>query len=246
LSVALGRYTTADGSYYRPWLDMQRSDGNSRLPLYDMTGSTRRLVDAAGTVTGVYSCDAFGKGGLVSGSPANPYRFGGAWGYITDPSGMQQLGARHYWPEVGRFVQQDPVGEGMNWYAYVGGNPARYVDPSGEVSIRGIGRAIGKVACAVGRGIKRVAAAIWTGVNTAVSPAPIPPETGTALAEGGRSIAHVYCDQLALRLAEMEGGLGGRCNAQGDPECQRLRSLYRRRCQRSSSAQAGGLGEAYR
>ncbi|MBN1459093.1 MAG: hypothetical protein JXA57_06125 [Armatimonadetes bacterium] len=34
-----------------------------------------------------------------------------------DPSGLQQLGARFYWPELGRFVQQDPIGDGMNWYA---------------------------------------------------------------------------------------------------------------------------------
>ena len=47
-------------------------------------------------------------------------RCGGAWGYITDPSGLQQLGARFYWPEIGRFIQQDPIGDGVNWYAYVG------------------------------------------------------------------------------------------------------------------------------
>ena len=57
--------------------------------------------------------------------------FGGAWGYITDPSGMLQLGARFYWPEVGRFVQQDPIGEGSNWYAYVGNNPLIKTDPEG-------------------------------------------------------------------------------------------------------------------
>jgi len=47
------------------------------------------------------------------------------------PSGLEQLGARYYWPELGRFVQQDPIGDGMNWYAYVGGNPVVWVDPEG-------------------------------------------------------------------------------------------------------------------
>jgi RHS repeat-associated protein len=42
-------------------------------------------------------------------------RYRAAWGYITDPSGLQQLGARFYFPELGRFVQQDPIGDGMNW-----------------------------------------------------------------------------------------------------------------------------------
>jgi len=40
------------------------------------------------------------------------------------------LGPSH-WPEVGRFVQQDPIGTGSNWYAYVEDNPLRWVDPSG-------------------------------------------------------------------------------------------------------------------
>ncbi len=43
-----------------------------------------------------------------SGTTPNPYRYGAAWGYITDPNGFLQLGARYYWPEVGRFVSQDP------------------------------------------------------------------------------------------------------------------------------------------
>ena len=49
----------------------------------------------------------------------------------TDHSGMLQLGARFYWPEVGRFVQQDPVGRRLNRYAYVRGNPLVRVDPAG-------------------------------------------------------------------------------------------------------------------
>jgi len=51
----------------------------------------------------------------------------------TDPSGMLQLGARYYWPEVGRFLSQDPIGEGGNWYAYAAGNPVVHIDPTGEV-----------------------------------------------------------------------------------------------------------------
>ena len=63
----------------------------------------------------------------------NPYRYGAAWGYVTDTpgSGLLQLGARFYRPEIGRFIQQDPIGEGMNWYAYAGNNPVTRVDPEG-------------------------------------------------------------------------------------------------------------------
>jgi RHS repeat-associated protein len=67
----------------------------------------------------------------ATGSTPNPYRFVGASGYITDPSGLQQLGARFYWPELGRFLQQDPIGDGMNWYAYAYNNPLIFIDPLG-------------------------------------------------------------------------------------------------------------------
>ena len=63
----------------------------------------------------------------------NFYRYGGACGYITDTpgAGLVQMGARFDWPEVGRFVQQDPAWKGINWYAYVGDNPLTGIDPEG-------------------------------------------------------------------------------------------------------------------
>lgn len=42
-----------------------------------------------------------------------------------------------YDPTIGRFIQRDPIGydDGMNQYAFVGGNPIGYVDPSGLLAI---------------------------------------------------------------------------------------------------------------
>jgi RHS repeat-associated protein len=111
----------------------EHNDGTQHYPMADIVGTSRRLLSETATVTDTYSLDAFGRQMSASGSTVNPYRFGAAWGYITDTpgSGLLQLGARFYWPEVGRFVQQDPAGDGMNWYAYAGNNPVVWVDPTG-------------------------------------------------------------------------------------------------------------------
>ena len=125
-------YTTENDSYYGTLLHIQRTSGSlSRFPLYDEIGSARGLVDATGAVTDTYDMDTFGKPIGSTGSTPNPYRFGAAWGYITDPSSFLQLGARCYWPEVGRFVSQDPEGDGVNWYVYGDGNPVLLSDPTG-------------------------------------------------------------------------------------------------------------------
>src|SRR5262249_40107994 len=48
-------------------------------------------------------------------------------------SGLDYMRNRWYDPEQGRFTQADPIGlaGGSNLYAYVGNNPASFIDPSG-------------------------------------------------------------------------------------------------------------------
>jgi RHS repeat-associated protein len=47
--------------------------------------------------------------------------------------GLYHYKARAYSPELGRFLQTDPIGygDGMNMYAYVGGDPVNGKDPTG-------------------------------------------------------------------------------------------------------------------
>ena len=57
----------------------------------------------------------------------------------TSPSGLLQLGARFYSPQIGRFIQQDPTGSGINWYTYAGNNPVVFIDPDGlDLTIPGL------------------------------------------------------------------------------------------------------------
>jgi RHS repeat-associated protein len=136
----LARYTLADGSYFGVLLHHQRNDGGvhkGRWPVYDSVGAIRRLVDDSGAVTDSYDLTAFGEQYAAGGTMPNPYRYGGAWGYLTEGSGLLQLGARFYWPELGRFLQQDPLRLRRNRYAYAGSNPLVRMDPTGLVDLFG-------------------------------------------------------------------------------------------------------------
>ncbi len=66
-------------------------------------------------------------------SDVNPFRYSGE--YFDAETGDYYLRARYYNPRLGRFLTEDPVRDGNNWYAYCNNNPVRYVDPSGCIGV---------------------------------------------------------------------------------------------------------------
>ena len=65
------------------------------------------------------------------GVSARRYRYVGL--ERDEETGLDQMGARYYAPWLGRWTAADPIGlgDGVNRYAYVSGNPVRMTDPSG-------------------------------------------------------------------------------------------------------------------
>ena len=57
--------------------------------------------------------------------------FGYCGEYTDDETGFVYLRNRYYDPEVGRFITEDPIRDGVNWYVYAGNNPINFVDPLG-------------------------------------------------------------------------------------------------------------------
>jgi len=98
---------------------------------YDGLGSVVALSNTSGAIVASYSYDAFGTATVTGTEYGNPYRFTGRrW---DDETSLYYYRARMYKPDIGRFLQPDPIGydDGMNMYAYVGNNPVRFVDPMG-------------------------------------------------------------------------------------------------------------------
>lgn len=49
--------------------------------------------------------------------------------------GLYYYGARYYDPEIGRFITEDPIQDGTNYYIYCYNNPLKYTDPDGLKAI---------------------------------------------------------------------------------------------------------------
>ena len=62
-------------------------------------------------------------------SDTNPFRYAGE--YLDKETGNIYLRARYYDPSIGRFISEDPIKDGTNWYVYCSNNPIAFVDPTG-------------------------------------------------------------------------------------------------------------------
>ena len=107
-------------------LDTTRND---IFYLFNGHGDVTALTDKNGTVTKTYEYDAFGNEINPSTTDTNPFRYCGE--YYDSETGSIYLRARYYNPSIGRFTAEDPIKDGLNWYAYASQNPVMFMDPWG-------------------------------------------------------------------------------------------------------------------
>ena len=109
----------------------------------DGLGSIVALTDGSGAVLERYQYDAFGQtqitdpAGAVRTNSLVTNRFCFTGRELDAETGLYHYRTRTYSPNLGRFLQRDPVGyaAGVNLYTYVSNNPTNYVDPNGDVAV---------------------------------------------------------------------------------------------------------------
>ncbi len=97
------------------------------------------MADDSGNLTGCgvgvncqrLSYDEYGNLGSGSAGTGQPYRYTGR--RFDLETGLYHYRARYYSPQIGRFLQTDPIGydDDLNLYAYTGNNPVDATDPTG-------------------------------------------------------------------------------------------------------------------
>ena len=113
--------------------------GAVRWYLYDGHGNVRNRADQSGGLTDSYSYNAYGIRLVKIGDTENMYYYCGE--QMDEATGLYYLRARYMNPLTATFTQRDSY-EGelespltQNRYLYAGGNPIKYVDPSGYMPV---------------------------------------------------------------------------------------------------------------
>ena len=101
---------------------------------YDGNGNVTALVDAnTGALDAQYDYSPFGETIRASGplAKANPFRF--STKYTDDETGLLYYGFRFYAPQLGRWVNRDPIQEqgGRNLYGFISNESINHLDKLG-------------------------------------------------------------------------------------------------------------------
>ena len=105
-------------------------DGQKGYYTFNGHGDIIGIVDTNGNLKNQSQFYAFGEK-IYQNQTTFDNPFGYCGEYTDAETGNIYLRARYYDPGTGRFVSEDPIKDGTNWYAYCGNNPVMFKDPTG-------------------------------------------------------------------------------------------------------------------
>jgi len=105
-----------------------RQGGQTYQYLYDGKGNVAALADGSENVVAAYAYSPFGE--LLAGGGSVNQPFGFSTKRYDPQTGLSYYGYRFYSPELGRWLNRDPLGEagGINLYGFVGNSPIDWID----------------------------------------------------------------------------------------------------------------------
>jgi RHS repeat-associated protein len=98
-------------------------------------GAVEAATDREGKLLWRAAYHPYGKIATIKAQPGFQLNLRLPGQYLDAETGLHYNDRRYYDPELGRYLTPDPIGlqGGVNSYAYVDGNPLKYVDPSGLI-----------------------------------------------------------------------------------------------------------------
>jgi RHS repeat-associated protein len=130
------KYLVINGKYLAKVVQEGTNQPQTYFYHTDLVGSVRAITDSQGQVVVRFEYEPFGVTVQASGPLAGDevHKFTGK---PEDAAiDLYYFNARYHDPVIGRFVQQDPARDGLNWYTYVAGDPLSMVDPDGNKRVK--------------------------------------------------------------------------------------------------------------
>jgi len=134
--AAVARYSQTPDTMDEP-LAMARG-GATTFYDADGSGSITSMSSNTGALAQTYAYDSFGKITASSGSVTNPFQYTAR--EFDSETSLYLYRARYYDQNLGRFLNEDPIGfssGSYHLYDYVSGDPVNFNDPSGNKKIHG-------------------------------------------------------------------------------------------------------------
>jgi len=118
------------------------------FPCFDANGNVTDYVSTNGTVAAHFEYDAFGNTtseSIAQGLMPNAFSCRFSTKYFDSETGLYYYGYRYYSPELGRWINRDPIGErgGVNVYEFVFNNTVNRRDYLGFFDGEDAGSALG-------------------------------------------------------------------------------------------------------
>ncbi len=98
------------------------ADSETYYATYDANGNISEYIDDTGAIAAHYEYSPFGRTTAATGAKSADFNHRFSTKFFDNETRLYYYGLRYYTPELGRWVNKDPIGErgGLNVYGFVG------------------------------------------------------------------------------------------------------------------------------